>query len=204
MRFLFLSVMILMSLGQARSQDSNPEILHGYVSALRLDTLDELQRCRLPTCDVFRALNTLLSAEDIADLGVALAFSRKTWSFDSAAVGTKTGGGDAQLFVSEPIQTWGGDLLVMTSSTSPQRVSIARIANLRIGFKPKVTVLYDTVNRTELLGKGAIPLGTVQSVTVLGSRKLLLVGKDLGSRAAERTERFVLMTITLAGVQLTE
>lgn len=80
MRWTLFSLVILALFGQTRATEvSNPEIVLGYASAVRLGLLDELQPCSTAVCGLLRALDDAVSSDKIADLGRTIAFSHYTW-----------------------------------------------------------------------------------------------------------------------------
>ena len=193
---------------QAEPKKSDVGLVVVYAGLVRYGLTELIAKCGSRECAALRSFNSVVEGTDSIDLGKMFVFANDVWTFDLALSRGRLGVSDvltageldrAQVFVSHPVAQWNGDLLLIASSTAPQRLSILRIASIGVDARnPTITVLYDSVTRHALGNETDEPLGSVYAIDVLESQQLHMRERSrLGSRDPS-TGRTVLLQISSA------
>ena len=203
---LLLPTLELTAKQNAIRNDSNQTILVAYASLARLGMLEVIEKCPTDSCRVMRQIDQLMESAEISDVAISLGFAHTVWTFDADATGSGYGSpsrDEGQAFVSRPIAAWNGDLALITSAVSPQRVSIVRLSNVRLGATPTVALVYDSVAKTGSFGADRTPMGTVDRIEIVSPGSMLAVGSRLGSRGAQ-SKRPLILTFTKSGISFSQ
>ena len=209
-RFLVAIFMLLASAsvrgqtGVTRQVNSDPQVMLAYTSLGAFAMLGSLEGCDSESCRLLRNIDRAMESESLIGVATAFAFSQRTWVFDAASVGSYYGdlrNSEGQVFISTPIAAWNGDLAIIVSAVSPQRVSILRVANARLGGIPSVSLVFDSVSKGEIFGKDRTPIGTVDRLEVVMAEKIVVIGNPIGQRdlASKRPHLF---TFTARGIEI--
>ena len=191
---------------QAQPERSDVGLVVVYAGLVRYGLTDLVAKCGSRECDALRSFNSLVEATDGVDLGRMFVFADDVWTFDLALSRGRLGVSDvltageldrAQVFVSRPIAQWHGDLLLIGSSTAPQRLSIVRIGSMGgDARKPTITVLYDSVKRHVLGSEADAPLGSVYAIDLLEGERLHMRERPTPGSRDPATGRTVLLQIS--------
>ena len=174
-----------------------------YAGLVRYGLTEWVATCSARECDALRSFNALVEATDGVDLGRMFLFASDVWTFDLALSGSRLGVGDrltageldkAQVFVSRPIPQWQGDLLLIASSTAPQRLSIVRIGGE--ASKPRMTVIYDSLTHHDLGKATDAPLGSVYAIDILEGQRLHMRERSMPGSRDPSTGRTVLLQVS--------
>lgn len=206
----FIVLLLCISSGNVASQApqkrSDAGLVVLYAGLVRHGLTESMAKCSSRECEALRSFDSVVEATDGVDLGRIFLFADDVWTFDLALSRGRLGVSDvlaageldhAQVFVSRPIAQWHGDLLLIASSTAPQRLSIVRIGSLDAP-KPTMTVLYDSMKRHALGDETDAPLGSVYAIEVLEGQRLHLRERSTPGSRDPSTGRTVLLQISSA------
>ena len=197
---------------QVQPKGSDAGLIVVYAGLVRRGLTELVEKCGARQCDALKSFSSLVEATDSVDLGRMFLFADDVWPFDLALSRGRLGVGDtltageldrAQVFVSRAVAEWQGDLLLIASSTAPQRLSIVRIGGVGgEASKPTMTVIYDSLKHHALANQTDVPLGPVYAIDVLEGQRLHLRERSMPGSRDPSTGRTVLLHVSTTAPSL--